>query len=69
MTEQHSSTAVPLEPQCIQSISEERRGEMEVDKCRGKDGYVEKKIGRREEKGRRGERDTCEKLATGTEYS
>ena len=31
MTKQHSSTAVPLETQCIQSISEDRGGEMAMD--------------------------------------
>ena len=35
MTEQHSSTAVPLESQCIQSISEDRRAEMEMVSAEG----------------------------------
>ena len=35
MTEQHSSTAVPLEAQCIQSISEERQAEMEMASAEG----------------------------------
>ena len=36
MTEQHSSTAVPLEAQCIQSISEDRQAEMVMTSAEGK---------------------------------
>ena len=70
MTEQHSSTAVPLEAQCIQSISEDRRAEMEMASAEGKTDMY-KGSGRREEKGRRGERERCKRckaVGIGTEY-